>query len=268
MIVSILRLSGFLGVLLSAGAALASSSEWFETDGGRIRLVSTGLPDASGTLRGVLDVQLDPGWKTYWRDPGEAGVPPTIDIKESLNIRSATLEFPAPRRHDEGDFKWAGYDHPVALPITFTLDVPGKPAIIDAAIFLGLCETICIPLQATLALDPGSDPDNPDDAKTVSEAFAALPGPAQPGFGVSVVSKPGEKPLVVEANFPGDSASADFFIASGDGYTFSTPIRSQRDGKTFFSMDVDLPAPLRTGPGLHYTLVTDSGAVSGLLPYF
>lgn len=267
MIHRILRLSVFLGAVLPAGAAMASSSEWFEANGGRIRLVSSGLPDASGQLRGVLDIQLDPGWKTYWRDPGDAGVPPSIDIKQSLNIRSAALDFPAPQRHNDGNFIWAGYDYSVALPVTYTVDVIGKPAIVDAAIFLGLCESICVPLQTTIALDPGSDPDNPEDAAVVAQAFASLPGPEQPGFRAAAVSKPGEKTVVVEANFPGDPASAEFFIAGGDGATFTTPVRSQRDGKTFFTTDVSLPASPGAAPSYYYTLVTDSGAVSGLLRF-
>lgn len=257
-----------LFALLEAGPALASSSEWFETDGARIRLVTAGKADAAGHLAGILDIDLKPGWKTYWRDPGDAGVPPYIDVAASINIAGAAFDFPAPQRHDEGDFKWAGYDFPVALPVTFTLKAPGEPAIIDADVFLGVCETICIPVKTKLTLDPADDPDNPGDAAAVAAAQAALPGPEQPDFGVKVVSNPGDTTVVLEAHFPGEPASAELFIAGDEGYTFTTPEKTQKDGKTLFSTEVSLPARLGTGPGLHYTLLTDRGSVSGLLPYF
>jgi DsbC/DsbD-like thiol-disulfide interchange protein len=260
-------LSASLGAALS-GPALASSSDWFETDGGRVRLITSGAPDAEGKLRGILDIALKPGWKTYWRDPGDAGVPPSLDLTASTNISGAELDFPAPQLHDEGDFKWAGYDYPVALQVTFTLKAPGEPAIIEADIFLGICETICIPVKGALRLDPANDPDNPDDAAAVAAAEAALPGPAGPDFGVKVVSEPGAKTVVLEAVFPGDPQSAELFVAGDEGYAFTVPRRMAKDGKTLFSTEVELPARLGTGPGLHYTLVTDAGAVSGLLPYF
>ena len=268
MIKAALPASALLFALLAAAPALASSSEWFETDGARIRLVTTGKADADGRLTGILDIDLKPGWKTYWRDPGDAGVPPYVDVAASTNIAGAELDFPAPQRHDEGDFKWAGYDFPVALPVTFTLKTPGEPAIIDADVFLGVCETICIPVKTKLTLDPASDPDNPDDAAAVSAAQAALPEPEQPDFGVKVVSNPGDTTVVLEASFPGDPASAELFIAGDEGYTFTTPEKIEKDGKTLFSVEVGLPARRGTGPGLHYTLVTDKGSVSGLLPYF
>ena len=156
--------------------------------------------------------------------------------------------FPAPQRHDEGDFKWAGYDYPVALPVTFTLKTPGDPAIIDADVFLGVCETICIPVKTKLTLDPASDPDNPDDAAAVSAALAALPEKEQADFGVKVVSKPGDTIVVLEASFPGDPASAELFIAGDEDYTFTTPEKIEKDGKTLFSVEVGRPARRRHRP--------------------
>ena len=66
--------------LLAGSPALASSSAWHEAEGVRLRLVTSGQADASGMLKGVLQIDLDRDWKTYWRDPGGSGVPPSIDI--------------------------------------------------------------------------------------------------------------------------------------------------------------------------------------------
>lgn len=252
---------------LAVVPAAASSTDWFETQGGRVRLVTAGPPDAQGRLTGVLDIALYPGWKTYWRDPGDAGVPPTIDIARSTNLAAAELQFPAPGRHDEGDFTWAGYDQPVALPVVFQAAQAGSPMQIDGDVFLGICETICIPVKAEFVLDPASDPDNDEDRAVVEAALAALPGPARANFGADVVSRASGR-LVVEAHVPGDPARADIFIAGNDDYTFGTPERSIKDGKVLFSVEISGPDVAPPASTLHYTLVAATGAVSGVLTGF
>lgn len=266
-----MKLSCITALLLAtavAGPAAASSSDWFEMEGGRVRLVTAGTPDAEGKLRGILDIELRPGWKTYWRDPGNSGVPPTIDASAASGRIDARFDFPPPQWHDEADFKWAGYDRSVAFPVTFAVDGKTPAGTIEAKVFLGVCETICVPVPATLAIDPTHDPDNAADAAAVAAAFAALPPDARPDFGVKVVSAPGSHDVLLEANLPGDAQTAELFIAGDEGYTFTTPVRAVKDGKALFSTTVTLPARMGTGAGLHYTLVTDKGAVSGLLPYF
>ncbi|MEP9385733.1 protein-disulfide reductase DsbD domain-containing protein [Mesorhizobium sp. KR9-304] len=260
-----LSASAILFALLIAAPARAASSDWFEMEGARVRLVTAGKPDALGRLRGALDIELKPGWKTYWRDPGDAGVPPTIDASANPNIDTVAFDFPAPQRHDESDFKWAGYDYPVALPVTFKFKDPAGSATIDANVFLGVCETICVPVQAKLAVDPGAD--DPEDVAAVSAAFADIPPPARPDFGLKVASKPGDAKALLEVTSPGDAGTAELFLAGEDGYVLSTPDREIRDGTTFFVVEVTRPDEAPTGPGLHYTLVTEHGAVSGFLPY-
>lgn len=260
-------LSGLAASLAAACPATASSSNWADSEGGRIRLVTTGKPDAEGRIQGILDIALKPGWKTYWRDPGDSGVPPQLDISGSTNVSDAKMAFPAPQRHDDGYGKWAGYDHSVALPVTFTVVAPGQKAIIEADIFLGVCETICIPLQARLTVDPAADPDNAADAGSVKAALAALPAKASAAFGVTPLEGDHET-LVVEANVPGDPASADFFIAGSHDYMFGPPKRENRQGKLVFTVPIlDRPTTSPTDGGLHYTLTSPAGAVAGILPY-
>lgn len=262
----VLALSAAVGCGTGLPAA-ATSSIWYDSEGGKVRLVTSGKPDTAGRIHGVLDIALKPGWKTYWRDPGDAGVPPQIDISASTNIANATLSFPPPQRHDDGSGKWAGYDHPVSLPVTFTLSAPNEPAVIDADIFLGICETICIPVQTKLTIDPSSDPDNVEDAALVKAALATLPAPANPDFGVNIL--PGDREtLIVEASFPGNAKAADFFVAGELGYMFGVPARSEKDGKLVFTVQIlDRPTSTPTDGGLYYTLTTAAGAVEGLLPF-
>src|SRR5262245_19830212 len=148
--------------------AFASATDWMEVEGARVRLITAGAADADGVLKGALEVDLEPGWRTYWRDPGDAGVPPQLDISKSTNVATAELLFPTPERFDDGSAKWAGYRHPVTFPVTFKMKTPGDPSMIAADVFLGVCKSICIPVQATFTLDPASDPDEPADAAVVA----------------------------------------------------------------------------------------------------
>lgn len=243
--------------------APAASSDWLESDGGRVRLVTTGIPGADGLLNGALEIDLKPGWKTYWRDPGGSGVPPTVDVSTSPSIASATLSFPPPERFDDGYAKWAGYRHSIALPVKFTTKAAAHSETIRANIFLGICETICIPVQGQLVIDPASDPDNAADAATVRAAFAALPSPDKPDFGVSKVVHDQDR-LVLEAALPADTGHVDLFLASDHGYAFGIPERRDEGGKIRFSVPIlDQPATATAPTAFRYTLVTDAGSVDG-----
>lgn len=253
--------------LLAAAPAHASSSAWFEAEGGRFRLVTSGAPDASGKLQGVLDIELKRGWKTYWRDPGNSGVPPLIDVTASRNVSAAEFSYPAPQRHDDGYSKWAGYDYSVRLPVSFTIPATSEPSMIAADVFLGVCETICVPVQARLEVVPAADPDNADDAALVKAALAALPAVAQPEFGVIVKSSEGEH-ISLLASSPGAPEAVDVFIAGTDGYQFGTPVRHLETGKPVFTIKVlERPATKPSGKGIPYTLTSAAGAVEGFLPY-
>lgn len=248
-------------------AANASSSDWHDSEGGKVRIVTTGKPDAQGKLQGALEIALKPGWKTYWRDPGDSGVPPQIDVTGSSNLSAAILSYPAPQRHDDGYSKWAGYDYPVALPIEFTITSPDDPVQIEANVLIGICETICIPLQTKLTVDPNISADDTADATVVRKAQVALPAIPRPGFGVDLSSVNQEK-LIVEATVPGDGAATDFFIAGEQGYMFGTPVKTVVAGKAVFTIPIiDRPAETPSGEGLFYTLTDASASVSGTLPY-
>lgn len=263
----IVPLSLLLIAVSQIAPASASSSGWYDAEGGSIRLLTSGAPDRDGIVQGALEIDLKPGWKTYWRDPGDAGVPPSLDVSTSSNVAAADVSFPAPRRFDDGFATWAGYDEPVTLPVAFALADRNAPAKVEAKIFLGICQAICVPLQATLVLETASDPDNADDAAVVQAAVDALPAPARPDFGVTVVEG-GKDEILVEAAHPGDPADVDFFLAGAEGYQFGPPDKRVDGGKVLFSVPIIVrPERQPAAGGLPYTLVTAAGAVSGTLPY-
>lgn len=257
-----LTLAAIISLAALGTPALATSSDWVETEGGAVRLVTTGMPGADGRFRGMLEIVLKPGWKTYWRDPGDAGVPPSLDVSRSANIAGAELSFPAPTRHDEGDFTWAGYAAPVAFPVIFTAKDPAQPVMIDADVFLGICETICIPVKAEFQLDPSHDATNPDDAAAVKAALSALPSPAGAQFGATVTGRAGTS-LTIVAKVPGDPMSADIFLASDGTFTFGTPKRSVTNGKLEFTVEIDGPDDMPAGTAIFYTLVSGPASAEG-----
>ena len=103
-------LAGLLSSLLPAEPALAAAGDWAETDQGRVRLISASqgvAPD--GRLGLGLQFQLEPGWKIYWRSPGDAGYPPQIDWSESRNLADPSLSWPVPKRFSLFGLETFGY---------------------------------------------------------------------------------------------------------------------------------------------------------------
>jgi DsbC/DsbD-like thiol-disulfide interchange protein len=120
-------------------------------------------------------------------------------------------------------------------------------------------------VQGELSLDPGTDPDNAGDVALVDAAFAALPSPAHAGFGVTRWRVEGEL-LVAEVAIPKSATGAELFLAGSDGQAFGTPKKIEKDGKLSFQAAViGRPAQGVVRAGAEYVLVTDQGAVSGIL---
>lgn len=254
--------AGGLIAVLATHPAAGASTEWQEAAGGRVRLVTAGPVDANGELRGALQIELKPGWKTYWRDPGASGVPPQIKLAPDAGWQSATIEYPAPQWHKDDYGSWAGYDYTVALPVVLQAEAGSAPPSVQGSIFLGICETICVPLQAPLSLIVDTRSTPAEDNALVQSAWAALPKPASPDFGVSKVEAKKDDMIDVSVNAP---EGTEFFIAGESGYVLAPP-KPLGDGR--FSVHIIAkPKQKPEGDGLRYTLGSPEGAVSGTIPY-
>lgn len=255
-------LLGLPVVLACAGGAAAASSGWHHVEGGSIRIVTSGEPDAGGLLRGALEIRLKPGWKTYWLDPGSAGVPPTLTALAGESDTAVEIGFPPPSRFDDGYAAWAGYDRPVSLALTMALPRgAAAPARMEASVFLGVCEAICIPVQATLSFDPRTGMADPADAAVVDAAFAALPEPARPDFSAAL-ARADDEAVVIRPVLPAGVRALDLFVAGTETLVLGTPERTRENGA------FRVPVSLRTGDAgadVSYTLVTDAGAVTGII---
>lgn len=128
-----------------------------------------------GTQMAALDLQLAPGWKTYWRAPGEAGIPPVFDWSGSDNIASVAFHWPAPQVFDLNGYRTLAFQDELVLPIEITPADPARPVAVRAEVLLGVCEDICVPV--TLQLEKELSGSGARDRR-IEAALDAGPEPA------------------------------------------------------------------------------------------
>ncbi|HSK40725.1 MAG TPA: protein-disulfide reductase DsbD domain-containing protein, partial [Arenibaculum sp.] len=154
-----------VSALLAAAApraAHAAAGAWAETVIVESRLVSA--VDGVGDLDRVplgLHVRLEPGWKTYWRSPGDAGLPPVVDWAGSSNLEAADMAWPAPHRFTLFGLETFGYEGEVVFPIDAVPAEPGQPLALTAAADLLVCADVCVPRRLELTRDLPAGPAAP-----------------------------------------------------------------------------------------------------------
>jgi len=100
-----------------------------------------------------VEIELAPGWKTYWRVPGDSGVPAEFDWTNSTNVKTTKVFWPAPKRYEDITGKSIGYKKHVVFPVTVTPENTDAPAKLDLQFYYAVCNDICIPAQANLKLN-------------------------------------------------------------------------------------------------------------------
>lgn len=167
-----------LACLALLGAAAPAVAEAPPDDLVRAELLG-GWRTADGVQMAGLRLVLAPGWKTYWRAPGDAGIPPAADWTGSENLGAVRLHFPRPEVFEVSGLRTLGYSDEVVLPIEITPADPSRPVALQGEIGIGVCAEICVPVTLRLAA-PLPMPGGPDTA--ISAALAARPDPVAPGL--------------------------------------------------------------------------------------
>jgi DsbC/DsbD-like thiol-disulfide interchange protein len=167
-----------------AGAPSASAQDASNWDGrahSAARLIAGAMSknhDAA-FLRAGIEVKLDPGWQTYWRDPGDSGAPPTFDFSGSENVKSVNVLWPAPERFPDGAGGYSiGYRNQVVLPLHVVPADAAKQTALRLKLEYEVCSNICIPVESNLVLNLGGD--GAEDA-AVARAEARVPRPVALG---------------------------------------------------------------------------------------
>lgn len=122
----------------------------------------TGWQTDSGAHMAAIDLTLAPGWKTYWRSPGDAGIPPLFDWSGSQNLAEVRFHWPSPSVFHTNGMQTIGYHDRLVLPVEVVAKDASRPVTLAATIELGVCRDVCMPasvaLRAVLAPPGAPDP--------------------------------------------------------------------------------------------------------------
>jgi len=179
----------------------------------------TGWQQADGTRVAAVKLTLEDGWKTYWRAPGDTGIPPHFDWSGSANLRGIGIQWPAPSVFREPGLTTIGYKNELILPITVAPRENGKPVKLNAILDIGVCSDVCVPqrLQIDVVLDSTASRPTPAIAAALAQRpFSASEAgvhsatctlrPTDRGFEirtqVTVPSAGGRELVVIEAGQP------------------------------------------------------------------
>jgi DsbC/DsbD-like thiol-disulfide interchange protein len=187
----------------------------------------------TGTHIAALRVTLEEGWKTYWRAPGEAGLPPRFDWSDSANVVSVTPLWPVPEAFLSSGMLTLGYHEELILPLEILPEDPAAEVALSGDLAMGICENVCVPIQAEVtallpdargARDPrivlalGNQPQNAEDAGLVSARCEVTP--INDGLTVTAhLALPvlgGEEMAVIEAADPSIWVSSVTTTREGD----------------------------------------------------
>jgi DsbC/DsbD-like thiol-disulfide interchange protein len=198
-----------------------------------------------------IEISLDQGFKTYWRNPGDSGLPPRFDWSGSENVASTEVRWPAPKRHVDAAGVAYVYGKQAVLPVLVKAKDPGKPVKLVLALDYGVCKDICIPAHADLTLDLTGAV---SERKAIEAALAKVPllqplgdqadlsvvsvtplAQDKPAFAVTIRAPSGTKPAL----FP--EGPENWFLsashpADGDRFTITVEEKPR---------DASGPVPLR-----------------------
>ncbi len=216
----------FSGFAWSAPAHAEGASAWQgDRQSGRVRLIAGArMPD--GKLHAGLEFDLAEGWKTYWRAPGDSGVPSVFNWERSQNVKSIKVHWPAPSRFKD-KFGWNnGYKEDFVFPIEIEPQDPAEPVTLELLMYYGVCEELCIPGKANLSLKVAPEGYSGHQA-LIGRYFRMVPTPADENSAVKVsnvsVKQAGEG-LNLEVTLKKQSADpVTLFVEGPSDYYFDFP---------------------------------------------
>jgi DsbC/DsbD-like thiol-disulfide interchange protein len=241
-------------------ARAQDASPWLKDGHSAVRLLAGSRSGA--VLLGGIAFQLQPGWHTYWRNPGDSGVPPRIDFSKSENIEAVTVLWPAPMKFADGAGGTSmGYQKQVVLPLRIVAKNADKPVTLRADINYAVCEKLCIPVEAKAELAFTSVASTEDSA--LFAALDAVPKPANVGdpnpLTIRDVKRDGNTGVIVDVAMP-DANEVNLFV-EGPTPDWALPVPRLVDhsppGVKRFAFDLDglPPGANPEGAALKLTLV-------------
>jgi DsbC/DsbD-like thiol-disulfide interchange protein len=245
---------------LSIEARAQDSSPWQRDGHSAVRLLAGSRSGA--VLLGGIAFQLQPGWKTYWRTPGDSGVPPRFDFSKSENVEAVTVLWPAPMKFDDGAGGHSmGYKGQIVLPLRIVAKNTDRPVTLRADINYAVCEKLCIPVETNAELAFTSVASTEDSA--LFAALDTVPKPANVGdpnpLTIRDVKRDGKSSVVVDVVSP-DGQEVSLFV-EGPTPDWALPVPKPGENgppgvKRFaFELDGVPPGVSPEGAALKLTLV-------------
>lgn len=233
-------LSVFLG--LSASSAFAAATDWQElAPGARARLISSDKITFEGSILVGIEIDMPPDMKTYWRVPGETGIPATFDFSASRGVGDHRALWPHPTIDQSTGYLDFVYFGRTVLPIE--LAATGELMDVDVSVVMGICSDICVPVQARFVLPIRLDNEDVGQSLRLKQAVAdvPVPPPADTAIGVATL---GDAGLRVPVADPEIDLSTVIVAADDPAILFGAPQKSPDNG------GVMVPVLMGGGPSL------------------
>jgi DsbC/DsbD-like thiol-disulfide interchange protein len=208
---------GFATTILMSSLAIEAcakdASPWQRDGHSAVRLLAGSRSGA--VLLGGIAIQLQAGWKTYWRTPGDSGVPPRFDFSKSENIEAVTVLWPAPMKFEDGAGGHSlGYHDQVVLPLRIVAKNTDKPVTLRAAVNYAVCDKLCVPVEADVELAFTSVASTEDSA--LFAALDTVPKPANVGdpnpLTIRDVKREGKSAVLVDVVAPSEAGNVSLFV--------------------------------------------------------
>lgn len=222
-------------VLFLIAPAVASASD--TTGLSKIDL-RPGWRMADGSHMAALHIMLEPGWKTYWRAPGDVGIPPQFDWTGSQNISAVSAHWPTPHVFFEQGMRSVGYKSEVVIPLHMTASQSGVDMTLAGTMQIGICKDICIP--ANLSFNATLPPTSARPDPTIAAALTDMPYTAREA-GVSNVTcrfEPGaDGGLVLHTriDMPSSGGTEYVVVEAGNPHVWVAEPDSRRDGGALYA---------------------------------
>jgi len=262
-------------VPIAVPAQAADASAWDKDMHSAMRLIAAGAAGASrsgpATLRAGIEIRLDPGWKTYWRYPGDSGVPPRFTFTGSENVKNVTVKWPAPHRFSDDGGQSIGYKEHIILPLSVEPQDASKPARLRLAIDYAVCEKLCVPAEGKAELTLTRERTAHD--ATVAAAEAVVPQRRALGdtsaVAIRAVRRDGPGRIAVDVAAP-DGTEVDLF-AEGPTEAWALPlpepVAGAPAGLKRFAVTLDGLPPGTKAEGATLTFTAVAGAAAIEVPY-
>lgn len=256
-----------ISMLVTTAVIASELPESVRYDHSNVRLLA-GASSAGKWSAGV-EIGMAPGWKTYWRVPGDAGVPPHFDWQASTNLDKVEVDWPAPKRYHDEAGESIGYKDQVVFPMKVTPKDPSKPVELVLDLFYAVCNDICIPGSAKLAMTLADPAGSPADVMLIDKYRAKVPTRRHERIKIEQVGveEYGDALVLAVKLAGGDPASnADIFVEGSDEIYFRKPKMAMAEASSrVYHLQIDGAKSVNQLKGLDLTLtiVDEAGALSG-----